>query len=784
MLNKDLEKLKLEYTQKQYFKYFLRQGTFSLHYSRQMDCLIKQAYEIVLKDYFENFLPQNELIPFCVLANNHYATNSLCVNETVPLILSYEDIKGYHLKPMIKTFIEVLNDLHLQLEYNIIELKGLKNLAKNELKSTQIRFICGSKLLFKKIKQDFNDFLKENKEILAENLLKNFQNQTLPFLKQEFNIKKDCGGLNDLRKLENLLALFKDSPKNYALNFIDEKCLSELRLASEFLLTLKSALNLQSGKDDDEFSFTKTEELVKLLHKKDQKNFKAEELLIQKSLQSRHLLCLYAAFLASKIQKKYFKTLPLNSNALLLKQEFKNLNQALEFLNSLEDRVYHFDIAFVFALKNLDFDKTNLEKALKIFENFFYKKHSFCILKLLFDSGILKEFYKQIPRFLSDEESDYSFDIQAFLTLQQFEKEQENLEFLKQLQDEEKMILKFVIFLSAINNENAISIASIYRSYTLKFDIKAENLELGLRLFKNFNALKELVEKEDIYNPVILLNLLSKVENLKTLELLYLLTLTKAQALGANAFFCKALDKLLQNAKEGFEDENLLEESAKRVKKELTLKRTKIFLEQDKILQDKIIHIKSNLFIIKNSFENIIHISKLAKDNDFKFWLENEPNLNLQLVALKDFNAGIILNSLTNLNLIFMSFFELFDDKIYLKFEYDNIITQEQKNKLIKLLNSNLQSSIKNKIKKPIIKKDELKLDLNYSKNYAKLNLNTKDQQGLMAFLMNVFKILGLSLSAAKIQTIRQRTRNTFIFQKNQALLEKQQELITSLISE
>ena len=49
---------------------------------------------------------------------------------------------------------------------------------------------------------------------------------------------------------------------------------------------------------------------------------------------------------------------------------------------------------------------------------------------------------------------------------------------------------------------------------------------------------------------------------------------------------------------------------------------------------------------------------------------------------------------------------------------------------------------------------------------------------------MNIFKILGLSLSAAKIQTIRQRTRNTFIFQKNQALLEKQQELITSLISE
>lgn len=34
-----------------------------------------------------------------------------------------------------------------------------------------------------------------------------------------------------------------------------------------------------------------------------------------------------------------------------------------------------------------------------------------------------------------------------------------------------------------------------------------------------------------------------------------------------------------------------------------------------------------------------------------------------------------------------MNLFELFDDKIYLRFEYDNIITDEQKNKLCELLN-------------------------------------------------------------------------------------------------
>ncbi|EAK5145721.1 hypothetical protein B6842_05570, partial [Campylobacter coli] len=64
------------------------------------------------------------------------------------------------------------------------------------------------------------------------------------------------------------------------------------------------------------------------------------------------------------------------------------------------------------------------------------------------------------------------------------------------------------------------------------------------------------------------------------------------------------------------------------------------------------------------------------------------------------------------------------------------------------------------------------------------LSLNTKDQQGLMAYMMNIFNELGLVLSAAKIQTIRQRTRNTFIFQKNENLEKNEEKLLISLISE
>lgn len=782
MLNKELELFKknLNTYAQNYRKFFLKQGSFSLYHSKNMDNFLKKTYDIVLKECFENFLPTSDNIPFCVLASKGYAKNNLCANESISLIFVYKDIKAYHLKPMIKAFIEILNDVHLQIDYVVLELNGLYN-ASNELKTTIIgaRFICGSKILFKSVKEKFDSILHANKNEFAQILLANFKDFNLPFIKQEFNIKKDFGGLDHLRALESLLTLFKNSPKNYALNFMDEKNVSELRLAADFLLSLKSAINLQSNKDQDEFLFSNIHEITELMYRKGKKNLDAEKILVQKALQSMHTIGFYTHFLAYKIQNEL-------QNIAQKQYRFKNLAEALTFLLGLKDQDIAFDLDLVFALKNLSYGKKDLEKALALFEKIFYKRHSFCILKILFDSGILKELCKPfgMVRFLSDEEGDYSFDEQAFLLLKEFEKYEDELESLKNLNTDEKMILKLVILLSAINNENEISLASIYRAYCIKFNLKNDIFELGLRIFKNHNALKELAEKEDVYNPIIICALLSKVENLKTLELLHTLTWLKAKALNCNPFFYKVIDRILENAKQGFDDENLLDETARRVKKELTLKRTKLFLEQNAILQDKITHIKSNLFIIKNTFEDIVEIARFAKENDFKFWFSNSTNLSLQIVAFKDFKIEIVLTALANLNLVFMNLFELFDDKIYLRFEYDNIITDEQKNKLCELLNSNLSGFSSRKIKKPIIKKDELKLDLNYSKIYAKLSLNTKDQQGLMAYMMNIFNELGLVLSAAKIQTIRQRTRNIFIFQKNEKLEHSEQKLVNLLISE
>ena len=334
--------------------------------------------------------------------------------------------------------------------------------------------------------------------------------------------------------------------------------------------------------------------------------------------------------------------------------------------------------------------------------------------------------------------------------------------------------------MSANNDKSEISIANISRALCNKLGIN-HNIEYNLKFFKFFHLMHELIDKEDIYNENIIYSFISKLEDIKTLKILSELTIISAKAMNVQSdFYYRSINALLQNGLNAFEDKEFLDESTRRIKKEFTLKRSKCFLDLDKTMQDKILHIKSNLFIIKNSFEDIVNIALIAYEKDFNIWLDNDKNFILKLVVHKDkLNLYDILNKLSKLNLIFMSFFPLFDDKIYLRFEYFDIVNDEQKQIYKTLLTSKAQNTKQNN--KIIIKKEELKLDLKYSKKYAKLHLNTKDQKGLMAYIMYIFDSLNIILSGAKIATIRQRTRNIFYIEK--ASIIDEDKLIKSLIS-
>jgi len=47
------------------------------------------------------------------------------------------------------------------------------------------------------------------------------------------------------------------------------------------------------------------------------------------------------------------------------------------------------------------------------------------------------------------------------------------------------------------------------------------------------------------------------------------------------------------------------------------------------------------------------------------------------------------------------------------------------------------------------------------------LRLNTKDQKGLIAYLISIFDSMGIDIVTAKIHTLKKQTRDLFLIDKN-----------------
>ena len=81
-------------------------------------------------------------------------------------------------------------------------------------------------------------------------------------------------------------------------------------------------------------------------------------------------------------------------------------------------------------------------------------------------------------------------------------------------------------------------------------------------------------------------------------------------------------------------------------------------------------------------------------------------------------------------------------------------------------------------LKKPTILRGEIDLDCDHSKSYALMHINTKNQNGLMAYIMSIFDEHGIDIAMAKIQTIKNRTRNLLLIEKTVGLCNNEKNIL------
>ena len=132
-----------------------------------------------------------------------------------------------------------------------------------------------------------------------------------------------------------------------------------------------------------------------------------------------------------------------------------------------------------------------------------------------------------------------------------------------------------------------------------------------------------------------------------------------------------------------------------------------------------------------------------------------------------------------------MDIFKFFDFIKYFKIEFLQKVSEEVDILMIeKLIKESFDMQKSPKLHPLTIKINEINIECNHSRSYASFKLNSKDQKGLLANISTIFDDIGVDIASAKIQTIKNRTRNLFLIEKNGNFCTNKERIIQRLCVE
>ncbi|WP_178139713.1 HD domain-containing protein [uncultured Campylobacter sp.] len=788
--------------------------------AKEYDDFIKSYLNETMREFFDEFVPQNDSFAFSVLATGKYAQTLLSANSELEILLVYKNLKGYNIKNFLKEFSEILSSSGINFYIKSTEIDEIFTNYKDDLKfkseTSQVRYICGSKSLYRLVKSEIVKLKEFDKKAFLNYHLKAFLPfSSISYLAQEPNLKSGFGGIDEIYHLNCILnCLDSDiSVRSQALKVMNEKEIASFNLNVDFLLSLLTTLNLTQNSDT--FSASSVEITTNFMQTKSKKLQDNESVISQKMLSSMNNVAIYSRFIVASLCRPFFKS-ELNFDQrkfARLKNGFYEINGVIYVplhkkpalienliteLLELKDVDYKFDISSIFYIKRAIITKSGLERAISEFKKIFLRENSYAILKSLLDAQMIQilikpmEHISQLAQY--DGYHEFTVDEHSVLSVKFLENIKDK--FIKNLYTElcleGKTMLKIVTLMhdvgKGLGKDHANIGANIFRAYANKLNLSQKAINIGVILIKYHTLMSNVSNREDIYSQRVIFAFISKLGDKQVLKLLYILSYCVINATNErlyNAYTAKLLRELYEISLSAFSDENLLDEATRRVKKEQSIKRNSEFLALELSLQEKIFKITSNLVFIKYSASEIINLSKAADSLDAtEIFINNSKNLSIQIYTKKSLNLSALLYEFAKFDLAYMEIFELFEKKFYIRLDFNQNVKKEELEITKNLALKSLNSEVLKEPLKPNINKDEINFELNHSKDYAKLSINAKDQRGLMAYVMSVFDRLHFQVTSARIQTVKNRTRNLFLIEKNERLESKGEEILNLLISE
>ena len=789
---------------------------FLVKHTKQLDSIITLMYKTVLRRLFGNFLPMRSQIPIAIIALGSYGREQLCVHSDIDLLIVYEKIEGYNSELIIEKLFYLALDAGMKLGHRVHEVGDLFKAANEDItirtSLMEARFVTGSSFIWHATQRELNNVrnYKQKEFILAKIEEAQIRRKKYPISMQP-NIKEGIGGLRDSQLIFWIAKTIYNinSSKDLSGEVFSDEEYREFRMALELLYRVRSALHLITGKQEDKLLLEYIPQVSQLLGFKDQQKLSTK--VLEAGWRINNFTQIFVKkmvrpFIVNRAYIKKFKHARIQKGIYLLDDRlFASYNlkplpvmELLEILINLEDRDYRFDAGFLnqFTYTNIAHPLTKntyleLKKLLQ-------KRHIASFLKLFYDAGILQQLFPNFRKVMHLPQFDgyhhYPVDLHSIKCIEALENIKENFiaELFSELSEEEKLLLKVVVFFhdtgKGRKQDHSEVGAKLVAQFAKQIQLSEDLTSRAVTLVKQHILMSNFAFKENIHNEKTLYKFMSKVGDAKNLKLLYILTYADINGVGGdtyNSFNSKLLYDLYKNALEIAENTERITDAKKRLIIEKRVKNLAEFKELPRLMQKKILSIESNLFFFKHTPQDILNIAKKARETDrYGFTTKNKNSLTIEIYRRIPLNLGYLLSALLHLDVASMEIFTLFDDIKYFKIDFIKNVKGNELVEVQDIIDNAFDMSREVHLKEVNIKKDEIKIDCEHSKTHAELTIHTQNQMGLIASVMHKFEEMQINIITAKIHSSKHKVRDSFLMEKQHKICDNVQKIYKILSNE
>ncbi|MEA3491430.1 MAG: HD domain-containing protein [Campylobacterota bacterium] len=757
---------------------------FLVKHTKKIDSIIKLIYKIALYGMFKDYQPMKNSFPLTLSALGSYGREQLCVHSDIDLLIVYREIPGYNTREIIEKILYLIWDCGLKLGHRVHTVDELLEASQSDItiKTALIesRFVEGSHHLWTEAENILNTMRYDNPKSYIEQKLQaqHALHHKYPF-SMEPNLKEGRGGFRDANLVYWLGKIRYDIDRIGQLpeSIIIESEYRAFRIALEFLFRVRSALHLVAGKKEDRLRLDLIPGVASYLGYEDSKN--AYMRFSKKVLSSLRIIYLYTTIWTDLLVKEY----GIEDRTLLgaFPNQNSNLKEYLRLLVTQATDEYKASPALLQQLIHADKPDKISKSYYPVIRQIFQQPHAYSTLNTLSRARLLNYIFPPLKKIIDLPQFDgyHQFPVNIHLLSSVYHLEHIQDPLIKSLYDglnrEDREMLKLVTFFhdagKGRRRDHSLVGASLFKIFANTLGYKRSQVDQGVILIQNHTLMSNIAQREDLYDEKNILKFASHFKTKKMLDMIYILTYADINGVSVdtyNTFTARLLHTLYQHSIESLKHNQMLTETAKRVKKEERLKNSEQFKRVKKTTQKRILSVPSNLLFLHYPPEKIIQIATEAFDMQQSIYtIRNQKFLTIEVTRRGHFHLGYLLSKLSRLNLVNMDICKLSDELKYFRFDFNEIVEEED----IPLIESYIERSfISGKeisLPMPKIKKDDISIDCRHAKSYAEMQLHTHDQKGLIASIITLFDKLGIDIVSAKIHTQKNRVRDLFLIEKN-----------------